>query len=334
MDRDALFDLVQENFCRKVSWAAERHPLMRVLRLQGVFAVDCGLASDTFNVVVWPYVRSTPYEICPERHGGPRKSAGFELSGSGVSGVGAQEAEPYASGWDMVQEAASLEQVARYFEEDRRPAAFWVWDRPGLEAESLLLRLGLRKTEVNIAMWASCDAIAGQPVHEEQAQCSGLDLDIRPVRTARELAEYGANLARLFAGTPEAEAVLAYHTHFLAPVLWSAPAQEGTSRGFGADCETQDAMRLYCGWHNNQVVSTGLLFLGAESAGIYDLATRVEYRRRGIGSAMFRFLLGEGKRAGARFFVLQASPDGCSLYRRAGFQDLGRVLVFERAAQS
>ena len=53
-------DLVRDNFCRKVSWVADRHPLMKVMRAKQYLAVDCGLASDTFNSAVWLHDRIEP----------------------------------------------------------------------------------------------------------------------------------------------------------------------------------------------------------------------------------------------------------------------------------
>ncbi|NMG10772.1 GNAT family N-acetyltransferase [Brasilonema sp. UFV-L1] len=67
----------------------------------------------------------------------------------------------------------------------------------------------------------------------------------------------------------------------------------------------------------------------------YDIATRAEYRHRGIGSAMFSYLLREARFYQHRYAVLQASTDGIGIYLKAGFTPIGEVHVFEnRTLQS
>ena len=272
-------DLVRDNFCRKVSWVADRHPLMKVVRAKQYLAVDCGLASDTFNSAVWLHDRIEP---------GDRES---------------------------------LETVTRHFMRENRPLAFWVWDRPGLDSEGLFESVGFEKAETNTAMWADADRLKGETRQSE--------LLIQPVSSVRDIVEYGENMSRLFAGTSEEGPVREYHSGMLSDVLLrDDQAAREERRGLG------ERMLLYVGRADGRPVTTGLLFLAAGSAGIYDIATREDARKRGFGTAMFRFLLEEGKKAGATRFVLQASPDGLSIYERAGFQAVGDVLVFERAARA
>ena len=67
------------------------------------------------------------------------------------------------------------------------------------------------------------------------------------------------------------------------------------------------------------VLKKGALFL-TDVAGIYDVATRPEYRRRGFGSALFKHLVNEAKQAKYESAVLVASAEGAGIYERAGFQ--------------
>ena len=267
----AVMNCVRDNFCRKVAWVAARHPLMKVMHAKCCLAVDCGLASDTFNSAVW---------------------LGERVDADSYEGVRV---------------------VARHFERENRPVAFWVWDRPGVCANSLFLPAGFVQTEVNIAMWANAGFLQGKNARSE--------LVIQPVRTLCELVAYGENLASLFSGTAEEQAVREYHAAMLPDILLGEKGIQGYDDG---------CMRLYTGSVEGRIVTTGLLFLAGGTAGIYDIATREDARRQGFGAAMFHFLLNEGKKAGASSFVLQASPDGLSIYKRAGFQAAGNVLVFER----
>jgi predicted acetyltransferase len=88
-------------------------------------------------------------------------------------------------------------------------------------------------------------------------------------------------------------------------------------------------MHYYLGTLHDAVVATGTLFVGSETVGIYDVATCNAYRRRGIGSAMFQYLLKDAYTCNRRFCVLQASEDGLGIYVKAGFRPVGVVHVFE-----
>jgi ribosomal protein S18 acetylase RimI-like enzyme len=83
------------------------------------------------------------------------------------------------------------------------------------------------------------------------------------------------------------------------------------------------------GTFHGKIVTIGTLFVGSQSVGIYDLVTHDDYRRRGIGSAMFEQLLKDARASNRRFAVLQASSDGLGIYLRAGFRITGDVLTFE-----
>ncbi|MFP3381265.1 GNAT family N-acetyltransferase, partial [Bacillus sp. SIMBA_069] len=66
------------------------------------------------------------------------------------------------------------------------------------------------------------------------------------------------------------------------------------------------------------------------SYGIYDVMTRQECRGRGLGSTMFGYLLQRIKEEDrAKPCVLQASTDGINIYRKAGFHEVGKMVVFE-----
>jgi ribosomal protein S18 acetylase RimI-like enzyme len=90
------------------------------------------------------------------------------------------------------------------------------------------------------------------------------------------------------------------------------------------------AMRHYLGTYEDKVVAAGTLFVGSETLGVYDIVTHPDYRRRGIGSAMFAHLLHEARAWPNRPVVLQASPAGIGIYRRAGFHSVGEVHVWEQ----
>jgi ribosomal protein S18 acetylase RimI-like enzyme len=70
------------------------------------------------------------------------------------------------------------------------------------------------------------------------------------------------------------------------------------------------------------------LFSGGETAGIYYISTRPEFRGRGLGGAVVEYLKRAARERGFRYVTLLATPSGRPLYERHGFTALGTVGVF------
>ncbi len=88
----------------------------------------------------------------------------------------------------------------------------------------------------------------------------------------------------------------------------------------------------------SEVVACGLVKLEGDYAGLFALHTAPTRRRRGLGRAIVRTLIGEASRRGARAAYLQVTADNdaaLALYRRFGFETVYdywyRGLASERA---
>ena len=68
-----------------------------------------------------------------------------------------------------------------------------------------------------------------------------------------------------------------------------------------------------------------------DCAGIFDISTRPEHRSKGLGSALFHHALKQAVAQGFEVGVLQASPDGLSIYEKYGFSKAGDFNVWSNA---
>ncbi len=199
-----------------------------------------------------------------------------------------------------------LESAVDYFTDQQLPMALWVFDSPSYpEISEVLTEYELPEVEVNIGMWADLQNLQLPPADRE-------DFVVKPVTNKNDLHTFAGLIAALFGTSDEAAQIRAYYRR-IAPY-------------YG---QQRIASQLYLGICKGKAVATGALFVTARTAGIYDIATRADQRGQGFGARMFQALLREAKGRGAGIAVLQASPDGLGIYRRAGFVEAGEVGVFE-----
>ena len=73
---------------------------------------------------------------------------------------------------------------------------------------------------------------------------------------------------------------------------------------------------------NGEPAATCSLFLGAGVAGIYDVATVPDLRRRGVGSLLTWTVMNEARARGYRMAILHSSTSGLGMYRQLGFREV------------
>jgi GNAT superfamily N-acetyltransferase len=89
----------------------------------------------------------------------------------------------------------------------------------------------------------------------------------------------------------------------------------------------------YIGYAGEEPVATALLACTGEVAGIYNIGTLAGWRGRGIGEAMTRHAIEQGRRAGCAIASLQASEMGRPVYERMGFRTLSHYRTFAPSNQ-
>jgi ribosomal protein S18 acetylase RimI-like enzyme len=131
-------------------------------------------------------------------------------------------------------------------------------------------------------------------------------LDVRVVRTPNETADHRALLQAAFGISEEMSAI----------VLATVPASP--------------LLVLYVAYDRTtgQAVGSAALCEGGGLAGVYNVATHPDFRRKGVAATLMRAVLDDACARGLRTSVLQSSLVGRALYARLGFRHLKTYAVF------
>ncbi|TXR91677.1 N-acetyltransferase [Bacillus sp. SH7-1] len=199
-----------------------------------------------------------------------------------------------------------LYKEVEYFNQKKFPMSVWFWDEKSEDnIENKLVKIGLKEAEQNITMVADLNTVHPTINMPES-------FTIHQASSSGQIKKFGEVLASLFGTLEEGIHVQAFYNQTASFDLWNS-----------------ENMKLYLGLYKDEVVSVGSLVCTKDSIGIYDIATKEEMRGKGFGSTMFNYLLQEAKELNVVQCVLQASPDGINIYKKAGFQSVGQMTVFE-----
>lgn len=187
--------------------------------------------------------------------------------------------------------------AARFF--DARGEPFIIRIREGLDpaAEAACERLGFPYS----------DTVPGMASTNMAAPPLPRGLEIRPVTSERELAAFRTVVARGF------ELDLEQVTRFVRMELIR-----------------DDEVECYLGLVDGEPVATSTLAHGGRVAGVYNVATLPEARRRGFGEALTWHAMSRGAAYGCDMATLQASEMGRPVYERMGFRLVSPYKTFHR----
>lgn len=200
---------------------------------------------------------------------------------------------------------ALVADVLGFFAERDHPFSWWVGpsDRPVSLAEHLM-SAGLEAAEGEEAMAADLTECA-------LAVPDPGELVVRRVTTPAGLADFArVNAANWTPPDPEVMA----HFAELAPAFLAAEAP----------------FAFFVGYVDGEAVAASELCTGGGVAGLYNISTLANARRRGYGGALTRAPLRWARAQGITRGVLQASADGAPVYRTLGFTTFGQVTEYKR----
>jgi len=189
--------------------------------------------------------------------------------------------------------------AVEHFRAVDRPFSWWV--APGDEPEDLAQRLdemGLDRQETERAMALPLSTSGPRPVPE--------GVEVLEARSPGDI----ASSARINAENwdPPDAAVEAFYRDAATTLL-----------------KADSPQKVFVAIRDGEPVGAVELTLAAGGGGIYNLSTRVEHRRRGIGSALLERACRYATASGAGTVVLQAAAAGASLYESFGFRELGLI---------
>jgi ribosomal protein S18 acetylase RimI-like enzyme len=180
---------------------------------------------------------------------------------------------------------------------DRRVPMLW-WTGPSTTPADLGERLERRGfiMEPAFGMAAALDTLAIEPGADS-------DLSVETVDDAGALAIWSRVLCDAF----------------------SAPQSFGEAfadlaAAMGLDVTSP--FRHFLGRVQGEPAATCSVFFGAGVAGIYDVATLPQRRRRGLGAAVTRAAAAEALARGYRMAILHSSTAGAAMYRALGFDEV------------
>jgi GNAT superfamily N-acetyltransferase len=195
----------------------------------------------------------------------------------------------------------SISDAIAFFDERGAPFILRVREGVDPESERAARECGLRYT----------DTVPGMVIRDPKPAAKPADIRVRMIDDESSLADHRSVVADAF----EMPATLA--EYFLTMRLFVTPDVVG-----------------YVGYVDGRPVATSALFMTHRVAGVYNVATRREYRKRGLGEAMTWHAIGEGLAAGCVVASLQASELGQPVYERMGFRTIAPYRTFGRPEKS
>ena len=197
-----------------------------------------------------------------------------------------------------------LKENTDYFNKKSYPAAVWIWD-DNSASEEKIAENGFGLSEKETGMYIKSEKIPEKYQELEH-------FIIKRVTSDREMEDFSKVISSIFGATEEAHYVNEEYGILKKEKIYNSPD-----------------MVFYVGYYNKEPVSCGTVYKTAESTGIYDVAVKESHRKKGLGSAMFAYLMTEAKKNGTEYCILQASSDGAGIYRKMGFDEVCNIDIYE-----
>ncbi len=196
----------------------------------------------------------------------------------------------------------TLAAIDAYFAARQRPYSLITLDGLVEDAYERLQRLNCYEVESTPAMW-----LDGPP---QRWQPASSDLWVSHVQTLTELDSFRSVLSKVFF-ISQSEACLI----------------------MGEKVLDVSYVRHYLAWLNGVPTATASLVLSGDVAGIWNVGTLPEYRRRGIAAGLMHRATADAAALGYPATMLLSSAEGLPLYERLGYKTISTMRMFMRAGR-
>jgi GNAT superfamily N-acetyltransferase len=194
---------------------------------------------------------------------------------------------------------STLLAIEEFYEQRGRPYALVTLDGLVSESSERLSRLNYVQFEYSPAMW-----LEGETRRWQEGPGG---YRVSRVESLSDLAAFRLVLSRVFSISP-------YEVNLvLTDRVLEFPA-----------------VRHYLAWSGSEPVATTSLVLSGPMAGIWNVGTLPEYRRRGIAAELMHNAVSEALAFGYTSSMLLATFSGLPLYERLGYRTVSTVRMFER----
>lgn len=96
--------------------------------------------------------------------------------------------------------------------------------------------------------------------------------------------------------------------------------------------DASSPQKFFLAYLDEKPVATSLLFTYQDTAGIYYVSTLPQHRNKGCGLKITQAAIQSAKKSGYREVILQATPMGAKVYKRAGFQEYCQAEIYKLKA--
>jgi hypothetical protein len=92
---------------------------------------------------------------------------------------------------------------------------------------------------------------------------------------------------------------------------------------------SKSPQKLFLAYLDGIPAATSLLFTYKNSAGIYYVSTLPAFRNKGCGLKITQAAMQSAKKSGFHYVILQATPMGAKVYKRAGFREYCHAEIYK-----
>ena len=90
-------------------------------------------------------------------------------------------------------------------------------------------------------------------------------------------------------------------------------------------------LKHYVAFYQNKLAAAGTLFLSHDAVMIHNVATKIAFKKLGLGTTLTLTMMEKAKRLGFKHCFLDSSEQAVDLYKKIGFKIYGATSIYSKA---